>query len=88
MISQKEVSYGIQIKEEKCKGCQICINFCPRGVLGISKKINKKGFYTVEVIHKEKCSGCGICFLVCPDVAIEIYGEFDINSKRKKSLIM
>ncbi len=75
MISQKEVSYGIQIKEEKCKGCQICINFCPRGVLGISKKINKKGFHPVEVIHKEKCSGCGICFLVCPDVAIEIYNE-------------
>ncbi|MCK4905783.1 4Fe-4S binding protein [bacterium] len=83
MISQKEVSYGIQIKEEKCKGCQICINFCPRGVLGISKKINKKGFYPVEVIHKEKCSGCGICFLVCPDVAIEIYGIIDAKSKKK-----
>jgi 2-oxoglutarate ferredoxin oxidoreductase subunit delta len=62
----------MKIKEEKCKGCQICINFCPRGVLKISKKINKKGFHPVEAIHEEKCNSCGICFLVCPDVAIEI----------------
>ncbi|MDD5454370.1 MAG: 4Fe-4S binding protein [Candidatus Ratteibacteria bacterium] len=63
----------VKIKEERCKGCQICINFCPKGVLKASQKLNKKGFHTVEVAHEEKCSGCGICFLVCPDTAIEIY---------------
>jgi 2-oxoglutarate ferredoxin oxidoreductase subunit delta len=65
----------VKIKEEKCKGCQLCINFCPRGALRISKKMNKKGFHPAEVVHEEKCTGCGICFLVCPDVAIEIRDE-------------
>ena len=63
----------VNIREEKCKSCQLCINFCPRRVLRISKKTNKRGFHPVEVAHGEKCTGCGICFLVCPEVAIEIY---------------
>lgn len=75
MVSQKTLSNVVKIKEDRCKGCKLCIDFCPSGALGISKKINKKGLHPVEVIHKEKCTGCGICFLVCPDVAIEIYKE-------------
>ncbi len=62
----------VKIDEERCKGCQICINFCPSGALKASKKFNKKGFHPVEVVNGEKCSGCGMCFLVCPDTAIEI----------------
>ena len=66
-------SNGVRIKEDKCKNCQLCIYFCPKGVLGISKKLNEQGFHPTKVMHAEKCSGCGICFLVCPDAAIEIY---------------
>ena len=73
----------LKIKEERCKGCQICINFCPIGALGISKKMNRRGFHPVEVTQKGGCSGCGICFLVCPDVAIEIY-EDQPTEKQKK----
>lgn len=69
------MSNKIKINTERCKGCQICINFCPNGVLKVSKKLNKKGFHTVEVAHEEKCTGCGICYLVCPDTAIEIFKQ-------------
>jgi len=75
MPDQKKFQGEIKIDEEKCKGCKICVNFCPNGAIGISEKINKKGVYPVQIKDKGKCTGCGICFLVCPDVAIEIYNE-------------
>lgn len=70
----------IKINKERCKGCQICINFCPNGVLKASQKFNKKGYHTVEIVNAEKCTGCGICYIVCPDTAIEIYND----SKQKE----
>jgi len=63
----------VKVIEEKCKGCSLCIDACPKGVLGISSKMNRRGFHPAEVIFQEKCTGCGLCFLMCPDVAIEIY---------------
>jgi 2-oxoglutarate ferredoxin oxidoreductase subunit delta len=73
----------VKIREDKCKSCRLCINFCPSGALKLSTKINKKGFHPVEVVKEGKCTGCGICVLVCPDSAIEVYEESDINSKIK-----
>ena len=36
---------------ERCKGCQLCINFCPNKVLVVSKKINKRGTAVLVVTH-------------------------------------
>ena len=35
----------IEIDEDLCKGCDICISFCPLKVLETSDKINRKGYY-------------------------------------------
>jgi len=48
-----------------CKGCEICISFCPRNVLALDSKTLK-----VRVLNPERCTGCRLCELYCPDFAI------------------
>jgi 2-oxoglutarate ferredoxin oxidoreductase subunit delta len=52
---------------EYCKGCGICIAFCPTQTLGFE---NGK----VKVIALEKCIRCNLCELRCPDFAISVEG--------------
>lgn len=57
---------------EICKGCELCIFACPEETLGLSDKINKKGYrYAVQV--KDNCTGCANCAIICPDAAIEVF---------------
>ena len=58
------------INEEGCKGCKICVEFCPADVLALSKGFNTKGYHPVVLINPAKCTGCELCGLYCPDFAI------------------
>jgi 2-oxoglutarate ferredoxin oxidoreductase subunit delta len=60
----------LKINEEFCKGCGLCILFCPNKSLQFKKGFNSKGFH--PVILKGKCNFCAKCYIVCPDCAIEI----------------
>ena len=62
----------IVINPDYCKGCSICIAFCPMKVLHPSKDINAKGYIFPEVIHIETCTQCKLCEIVCPDLAIAV----------------
>lgn len=65
--------FQVKIKKDKCKGCGLCIAYCPIKHLVFSQDLNKKGRKYAEVNKENKCIGCGACFLVCPDAAIKIY---------------
>lgn len=62
----------IEIDENLCKGCEICSDFCPKGVLTTSDIINKRGYYLPKAVKKDKCTGCRLCELMCPELAILI----------------
>jgi 2-oxoglutarate ferredoxin oxidoreductase subunit delta len=62
----------LYIEERYCKGCGICIEFCPAKVLKQSKKMNSKGYFPPESKEMEKCKNCGMCSLLCPDFAIVV----------------
>ncbi len=47
-----------------CKGCDLCVEFCPAGVL------EHTGDGRVAVAHPAKCTACRWCELHCPDFAI------------------
>ncbi len=64
---------SIKIDAELCKGCQLCIAFCPKTVIFASAKVNAAGYLPAVFNETSECTGCGICALVCPDVAIEVY---------------
>lgn len=56
----------------RCKGCNFCIEFCPKEVLEFSEGINNKGYhYPVVAKGKEdQCIHCRFCDLICPELAI------------------
>lgn len=64
--------FEIKIEYEYCKGCELCIFYCPQKVLRLSEKINRLGYKFCEVVDIERCTGCGRCYLMCPDYIIEV----------------
>lgn len=58
----------IHIMRQWCKGCGVCVAFCPKKALSIDK--DEKA-----CCDEEKCIQCGICELYCPDLAIEVEKE-------------
>lgn len=67
-LSDRKTKFKIKILEERCKGCGLCIYFCPKDVLDFSEKRNQQGYKIVYIKNLEECTLCGICYLVCPDV--------------------
>ena len=61
---------AVRVNRERCKGCGICIEFCPKQVLERSKQFNAKGYYPPEVKAGAWCVNCHFCEVLCPDFAI------------------
>ncbi len=62
----------VYVIPERCKGCRICIEFCPQEVLQESQEINAKGYHYPEMVpgKEEACVHCDFCTLICPEFAI------------------
>ena len=58
-----------RINREWCKGCGICVEFCPKSVLELDHHAK------VVAARPEDCICCKLCELRCPDIAIEIITE-------------
>ncbi len=63
----------IAIDRERCKGCLLCVSFCPKGCICVEEKLNVKGIKPVRFKEGAGCLGCLRCALVCPDCCIEVY---------------
>jgi 2-oxoglutarate ferredoxin oxidoreductase subunit delta len=64
----------VLIDRERCKGCQICIEVCPKRLLSFEERINAHGYHPAQMVpeNREKCIGCAFCAIMCPDAAIEV----------------
>ena len=75
----------VYIVEERCKGCGLCIAFCPKKVLIESDRINEKGYHPPELVEKppvDVCINCGFCERICPDFAIFVKEKKVSNSEQ------
>lgn len=74
----------IKIDRDKCKGCELCILYCPNKLIHVLGGLNKHGVHVVKFKNNEnKCTGCSMCAAICPDCAIEVWKEIKKNEKRK-----
>lgn len=59
----------VRVDEKRCKGCGICLAFCPRRVFSPGERGK------VRVSRPESCAACGICENLCPDLAITVEAD-------------
>lgn len=73
-VEKRKVS--LFISQQKCIGCEICVNICFYNVLGMTYK-EDDCYATVE--YPDKCIACGKCQHICPSNAIKINNEVITN---------
>jgi uncharacterized protein len=69
-------SVSPRISGERCKGCGLCLDYCPAHAISL---IDKKA-----VIEGHRCIGCGECIVVCREQAIEVQWNEDSDRFQKK----
>lgn len=73
----------VVIDVERCKGCELCREACPKDVLALAEELNNKGYKPVILLDPyHDCTGCALCATVCPDGCITVYRDVSIEKKR------
>lgn len=63
----------ITVNESLCKGCEMCVNACPKGIIALAMdRINQKGYHPAALTDPDGCIGCKSCAIMCPDVCITV----------------
>ena len=64
---------SVNVNEDICKGCGLCIGACPKKIMALNTDhINKKGYHPARCTSLDSCIGCAFCAIICPDVAITV----------------
>ncbi|MFZ5823220.1 MAG: 4Fe-4S dicluster domain-containing protein [Bacillota bacterium] len=64
--------FTIDVNPVYCKGCEICVQVCPKDLFVINDR--QKAVVTTT----EGCTGCLNCEIYCPDFAIDVQ-EVELN---------
>ena len=63
----------ITFNVERCKGCGLCVDVCPKKILKLEEEIiNVKGYHPASITEQEKCIDCAMCATMCPDCVIKV----------------
>ncbi|GAB6906688.1 4Fe-4S cluster domain protein associated with 2-oxoglutarate synthase [Desulfosarcina cetonica] len=68
-----------RINRDWCKGCGICVAFCPKKVLELDAQEK------AVAVRLEDCIACRLCELRCPDLAIEVEVEAGTTDEGRKA---
>ncbi|MHA1144834.1 MAG: 4Fe-4S dicluster domain-containing protein [Candidatus Helarchaeota archaeon] len=74
LYKDEEKKKMLLLQFERCKGCSICIEACPRGVLKEGDKQNHRLVYPPIYAPEgdKNCTLCESCMIACPDFAIYV----------------
>ncbi len=73
---------SLYINYHWCKGCSICVEFCPKDVFDYSV------IGQPVVTRPESCNLCMICVHRCPDFSIAVGASGQILPERKKTPVL
>jgi 2-oxoglutarate ferredoxin oxidoreductase subunit delta len=62
----------VVIDIEACKGCDLCIDACPPGVLSMTVQARNERGYRYPELH-QGCTACQACSQVCPDFVFQVW---------------
>ena len=78
----------IEVKDDWCKGCEICIERCPVNALEESDRLNKRGIRPPQLKKENECNFCRLCELICPDLAITVIPDEKEEKKSMKKTLL
>ncbi len=59
--------------ENRCKGCNLCVEACPIHILALdTSRVNAIGYTPAMIIKPNDCIACQNCVVMCPDSIITI----------------
>ena len=62
-----------EIEKDLCKGCRLCVEFCPKQCIALGSDINILGYQFAKFVNPD-CIACGFCFYICPEPgAVRVY---------------
>lgn len=62
----KEDRGRVEINQDECKGCGLCVAACTPKVLRAASWLNRYGYHPAEYMGAG-CNGCGLCYYSCPE---------------------
>jgi 2-oxoglutarate ferredoxin oxidoreductase subunit delta len=66
----------LDLATERCKGCGLCVNVCPRHVLALDASVvNERGYHPIRLVDAAACTSCALCARICPDVVFTVYAR-------------
>jgi coenzyme F420-reducing hydrogenase delta subunit len=77
MVVEKSRTAGIEIADDYCSRCGICVAVCPFEAISKDEQNNK------IILDIEKCRVCGLCVSACPLSAIDLV-YYDVDSLTKQ----
>lgn len=71
----------IVIDRELCKGCGLCMEFCPAHIIHPGTQANQSGYLCPVQEESSACTACCLCAWMCPDSAIEVYKNVECEGQ-------
>jgi len=63
----------VTFNTERCKGCGLCIEVCPKKILELDQSsLNSKGYHPAKVTDQSNGIACLLCATMCPDCVIKV----------------
>ena len=72
---------SIMIQNQLCKGCELCVTYCPEDILEMGTELNTKSYFFPHAIPNKEadCKQCRNCERVCPELSIFLLSEWGIH---------
>lgn len=66
----------LAIATERCKGCGLCVDVCPKHVLELEPiSVNALGYHPTRLTDAAACTSCALCARICPDAVYAVFAR-------------